>query len=108
MSINSMSATELKSLIDSAEEYTLIDCREHNEWDRGHIKEAKFMPLSTFEDELVNLQDKNARLILQCRSGKRSMTACKMLEENGYTNLTNLDGGILGWQESGFEITEAE
>lgn len=106
MTIKSMDANELKKTIDSGEKIVLIDCREQSEWDAGHIKEAVFMPLSNFDEEmkkLENLESKDTKLVLQCRSGKRSMTACKLLEENGFTDLTNLEGGILGWLNEGYE-----
>ena len=50
------------------------------------------------------LKDKKADIHIMCRSGKRSMNACLFLEENGYSNLFNCEGGIIEWIESGFEV----
>ncbi|MDD0854262.1 rhodanese-like domain-containing protein [Halobacteriovorax sp. GB3] len=105
--INSMDVVELKKLIDTNENLLLVDCREQDEWDAGHIKEAKFVPLSRFQELFESeLPSKDAKIIMQCRSGKRSMNACMFLMEQGYEDLTNLEGGILAWQENGFEIVK--
>ncbi len=102
--INKITVNQLKDEL-SSNNLILIDCREQGEWDESHIKEAKFIPLSNFEEktnEILSNMDKNSKIVCQCRSGKRSMKACKLLEEKGFTNLYNLEGGILKWVESGF------
>jgi len=105
MTIKSINAVELRTKLEAGEELLLIDCRETDEWDAGHIEQAEFLPLSEFSDAPDKLADKkDSQIIIQCRSGKRSMNACRMLEENGFNNLTNLEGGILGWSEEGYPI----
>ena len=104
--IKSINAEELKTKLDKSEEIILIDCREQGEWDEGHIQKAQFIALSNFEEGHKVLDNKSAEIILQCRSGKRSMNAAKFLEEQGYENLTNLEGGILGWMDEGLEIVK--
>ena len=106
--INSMSAKELKQLIDSGEDFVLIDCREQEEWNDAHIEKAIFMPLSDFRSQMSKLDNPNAKIVIQCRSGVRSLKACEMLEEDGFSNLTNLEGGILDWMDEGYEIVEGE
>lgn len=103
--IKSMNAKELKAKLDAGEKIVLVDCREQEEWDEAHIPNAIFMPLSTFQDNFNKL-DPNAQIVMQCRSGKRSLTACQILQENDYEDLTNLEGGILDWKEQGFEVTK--
>lgn len=110
--IKELEVEDLKQKLDRPDykdEIVLIDCREQEEWDAGHIKQAQFLPLSKFEDEVKKAEEsglinKEKTLILQCRSGKRSMTACEYLESRGYNDLYNLEGGILAWQDEGFEI----
>ncbi|MBT7610445.1 MAG: rhodanese-like domain-containing protein [Bacteriovoracaceae bacterium] len=102
--IKSMNVEELKSKLDNGEEILLVDCREQNEWDDGHIPQAQLLPLSEFQSRFSELKE-DATIILQCRSGKRSLSACQILLENDYENMTNLEGGILAWIEKGFEIT---
>ncbi|MCO4793168.1 MAG: rhodanese-like domain-containing protein [Bacteriovoracaceae bacterium] len=101
--IKSINASELKAKLDAGDKIILVDCREQEEWDAGHIGAAQLMPLSTFQENFKSL-DPNAEIIMQCRSGKRSLTACQILQENDYEDLTNLEDGILGWADNGFEI----
>jgi len=85
MSIKSMNATELNEILSANEPVILIDCREQHEWDEGRIEKA-------------------AKIVIQCRSGKRSMRAAELLDDEGYSDLTNLEGGILGWQDNNLKI----
>ncbi|MCB9062015.1 MAG: rhodanese-like domain-containing protein [Halobacteriovoraceae bacterium] len=105
MPIKSLTVQELKDKLDAGESLTLIDCREQEEWDEGHIKEAIFMPLSTFKENFKNLKvEKGSQIIIQCRSGRRSMSACYILEDNDFTDLYNLEGGILDWEKAGLPV----
>lgn len=102
--IENMNVTELKAKLDNNEDILLIDCREQNEWDEGHIEQAQFMPLSNFAAEMDKLKDiaKDKTIVCQCRSGKRSLQAAMNLQNEGFENLFNLEGGILAWGENGF------
>lgn len=104
--INEINSQELNERIKNNENIILIDCREQDEWDAGHIAAAKLIPLSEFEKRHAEVGATDAEIILQCRSGKRSMNACMMLQNNGWENLTNLSDGILGWQANGFEVVK--
>ncbi len=103
MAIKSIDAEQLKKKMDNNEKLILVDCREQHEWDEARIEGAIFIPLSRFQEE-YNQLDKNAQIIMQCRSGRRSLDACYFLAEQGYQDLTNLEGGILGWDELGYPI----
>ncbi len=81
-------------------ETIVIDVRNADEFSTGHIAEAVNIPLNNIESISY---DKDAKIILYCASGVRSLEATKKLDELGYTNLYNLDGGILNW---GFELEE--
>lgn len=89
---------ELKQKLDSGEKVNLIDVREPHEYEEANLG-GKLVPLGKIQtmqiDELEDLKDEE--VILQCRSGKRSMMACMMLEQMGFTNTYNLEGGILAW-----------
>ena len=103
--IPSMTVSELKNMMTEENSPTLIDCRELNEWEEGHIPGATLVPLSTLKENLHTLEDKKTQtVVLQCRSGKRSLRACQFLSENGFENLHNLEGGILAWMEAGYDI----
>lgn len=106
MNIKSMNVQTLKQKLDQNERLILVDCREQGEWNEGHIPQAVFIPLSQIEEKYAQvLKNKNDRIVLQCRSGKRSMAAAGFLKEHGYTDLTNLEGGIMDWVSAGLPTT---
>ena len=102
--IDTMNVTQLNKKITDGENIILIDCREQNEWDEAHIEQARFMPLSDFASQMKNISDvpKDAVIVCQCRSGKRSLQAAMHLQNEGFENLFNLEGGILAWKEENF------
>lgn len=107
--IKEMDVKELKTKMDSGEQYQFIDCRENAEWNESHIPGATLVPLSEFEHKFDSiLKDKNSPVIIHCRSGKRSMNACMFLLSKGFTDLTNVEGGILAWVEAGYPVLAKE
>jgi rhodanese-related sulfurtransferase len=100
--IGNMTVQELKEKLDNNEELILIDCREQGEWDEAHIEAAQFLPLSNFEEEMKKITNKEAVVVCQCRSGKRSFAAAMKLQDEGFESLFNLEGGILAWLEAGY------
>ena len=103
--IKEMDVQELKTKIDSGEKFYFVDCRELEEWKEGHIDGATLIPLSEFPQKYeAVLTQKDAKIVVQCRSGKRSMNACMFLLSKGYSDLNNLEGGILAWTEAGFPV----
>lgn len=103
--IKELSVEELKAKMDRKENFLLIDVREQGEWDQGYIDGAELMPLSCFQTDFEKLKDPNQEIIIQCRSGKRSMDACQFLLGEGFSNLANLTGGIMAWESQGYKIT---
>ena len=95
-----ISVEELKARMDAGEKLHIIDVREPEEFEAFNIG-AKLIPLGRFHmmdvDELMPLKDEE--VIVHCRSGKRSMTACLILDSMGFTNTKNVEGGMLAWQE---------
>jgi rhodanese-related sulfurtransferase len=103
--IELMNVEQLHEKLAAGEDLVLVDCRELGEWNEGHIEQAKFMPLSDFEEQAKGLEQfKDKAIVMQCRSGKRSMTACQHLLGEGFEKLYNLEGGILAWQEKQFPV----
>jgi rhodanese-related sulfurtransferase len=98
--MKNITVEELKARMDAGEKLNIIDVREPDEYAAFNIG-AKLVPLGKIQsmqiDELEDLRDQE--LILHCRSGKRSMTACLFLESMGFVNTKNLEGGMLAWQE---------
>lgn len=103
--IKEIDVQELKAKLDSGEKFYFIDCRELEEWEDGHIEGAALLPLSEFQQRFATvLPEKDAKIVMQCRSGKRSMNACVFLLSQGYSDLNNVEGGILAWTEAGFPV----
>ncbi len=102
--IYEINSVALNEKLKNKENFILIDCRETAEWNEAHVKEATLLPLSEFETKYQDvLKDKNQEIVIICRSGRRSMNACMFLNQQGYETLINVEGGILGWIEEGFE-----
>lgn len=92
-----MKSITIASLIEKmqSEKTILIDVREKDEYESGHIPTAHSIPLSMLEDYLTVL-DKKESYYLICQSGGRSARACEMLESHGF-DVTNVEGGTLAW-----------
>lgn len=94
--MKTITVQELKALIDKKEDFQLIDVREPYEYDEANI-EGHLIPLGEIPSRFEEIS-KDKQVIMQCRSGARSVNAVQFLEQNfGYTNLYNLEGGILAW-----------
>lgn len=92
-----LSVDELKELIDNKEDFQLIDVRETAEYEQANIK-GELIPLQTVPAN-VDKFAKDKQVVVMCRSGRRSANAIAYLEEQGFDNLYNLEGGILAWKE---------
>ena len=75
----------------------VLDVRTEAEWANGHIPRAKLVPLDELEDRLRELPSKDARILVHCAAGGRSLQACQILADKGYTRLLNLVGGMHAW-----------
>lgn len=82
----------------------VVDVREPAEFAAGHIAEAQLVPLGTVEEGLANVP-KDKEIILVCRSGNRSGQAQARLAQRGYTNLTNVEGGMLAWERAQLPVS---
>jgi rhodanese-related sulfurtransferase len=92
-----ISAEEAKAKIDK-EEVILVDVRTQEEYDEKHIEGAVLIPNETITDiQPEQLPDKEAVLLVYCKSGKRSSDASGKLAKMGFSNVYNITGGINGW-----------
>lgn len=85
-----ISGQEAKEMYDSDSAAILLDVRNRDEYAAGHIDGSTLIPLPELEDRLSELSDKNAVIIVYCRSGVRSAAAYSILSENGYTNIYDM------------------
>ena len=92
-----ITAEEAKVLMDSEEGYIILDVREQDEYNAGHIPGAILIPYTQIEDKADKmLPDKDPLILVYCRSGRRSKLAAEILAELGYTNIKEF-GGIIDW-----------
>ena len=88
---------EAKAIMDSDEKYIILDTREQYEYDEGHIPGAILIPYTEIENRAEKeLPDKDALILVYCRSGRRSKIASESLVKLGYTNVKEF-GGIIDW-----------
>lgn len=93
-----ISVKELKEWMDKGEDFQLIDVREPNEYEVAEIG-GELIPLATVPDNADKIA-KDKKVVVHCRSGKRSANAIQFLEQqHGFDNLYNLTGGILAWSD---------
>jgi metal-sulfur cluster biosynthetic enzyme/rhodanese-related sulfurtransferase len=76
----------------------VLDVRTEAEWANGRIPRATLIPLDELEDRLRELPPKDARILVHCAAGGRSLQACQILADRGWTRLLNLAGGMHAWQ----------
>ncbi|HLT85200.1 MAG TPA: rhodanese-like domain-containing protein [Phototrophicaceae bacterium] len=82
--------------------HAVLDVREQDEWDAGHIAGATHIPLGELPARLDELPEED--LLVVCRSGGRSMRATAWLNHSGFT-ARNLAGGMRSWHEAGLPMT---
>ena len=83
----------------------VLDVRETAEFAAGHLPRARHIPLGELAkriDELAKFKDKP--VIVTCRSGARSGSACRTLRNAGFTNVHNLNGGVPAWEQASLPV----
>ena len=92
-----ITAEEAKKIMDSGEEHIILDTREQDEFDEGHIPGAILIPYTEIENKAEEmLTDKDKLILVYCRSGRRSKIAAESLSKLGYINVKEF-GGIIDW-----------
>lgn len=100
--INQVSADQVYQSMQNNEDFLLIDCREQMEWDMAHIEKSEFFPLSEAAERYSELP-KDKKIIIVCRTGRRSQNLCEFLKNKGYNDVNNFAGGIVSWVSSGYD-----
>ena len=90
---------EVKSRLDNGEKFNFIDVREEWEYEEQNIG-AQLIPLGELPDRISEIEDmKNEEVIVHCKSGGRSGQAKKFLNNQGFSNVRNMLGGITAYAE---------
>ncbi|CAN5524828.1 molybdopterin-synthase adenylyltransferase MoeB [soil metagenome] len=97
--IPQITVEDLKRKLDAKEDVFVLDVREPHEYPIANLG-APLIPVGSLAQRIAELADhKNDEVIVHCRSGARSQKAALVLKEAGFTNVSNLAGGILAWAE---------
>lgn len=92
-----ITAQEAKTMMDDGKAYSLLDVRTPSEYDAQRLEGAYLIPDNEILDRVeAELPEKNARILVYCRSGRRSALAAKAMVEMGYTQVYDF-GGIMDW-----------
>jgi rhodanese-related sulfurtransferase len=100
-SFTNVSVSELQTML-ANKDFTLVNV--HIPFDGNVAKTDLSIPYDQVTQNLDKLPDKNARIVLYCRSGRMSAIAAETLVGLGYTNIYNLQGGMSAWEQAGNNI----
>jgi len=88
---------ELKTKLDNKESFVFIDVRETHEYEEFNLG-ATLIPLGDIANKLGDFEDaKDKEVVVHCRSGARSGMAKNLMQQAGFQNVRNLEGGVLAW-----------
>lgn len=103
--VGEIAAEDVHERMERGDAPILLDVREDDEVAAGIIPGAKNLSRAHFESRVEDvIEDKDAEVVVYCASGSRSAFAGKTLQELGFSNVTNLAGGIQRWKDLGYEI----
>jgi sulfur-carrier protein adenylyltransferase/sulfurtransferase len=106
--IGEIDAVRAREVIDS-DDPLILDVREQDEWDEGHIPGAVHIPRGNLESRIeAAAPDRSRRIVVYCAAGNRSAFAAKTLEELGYEDIVSLSGGFTDWKRNGFSVELAK
>ncbi|MDQ7047676.1 MAG: rhodanese-like domain-containing protein [Sulfurovum sp.] len=101
---SSINAKHAMHLLQNDDNLTVLDVRTIEEYKEGHLRDATLIPVQALSQNLGMLkQDKNKKILVYCATGNRSVTASRILKENGFTPI-NIKGGIYNLKHAGVEI----
>ena len=101
--VNTIIPSDLVELL-ATQSVDLIDVRNPDEWETGHIPGARLVPLDQFRADPDAVLARGTTIVFVCAKGVRSMQAAKLAERFGYDGLYNLEGGTKEWARVGLEI----
>src|SRR5918911_671732 len=108
--INEVDPSEVKAAVSggngNGNGVVLVDVRESEEWDAGHIPGAKHVPRGYLESRIEGaVPDRSQHVVLYCASGHRSAYAARTLVEDlGYEHVESMTGGITLWKDRGYDV----
>jgi rhodanese-related sulfurtransferase len=98
--VKNITPTELQENLNSKQPVVILDVRQPEEYAHdGHINGARLMPLGSLRNRLSELP-LDMPIVVVCRSGARSRTACELLQAQGFEDVTNMGGGMIAWKRA--------
>jgi rhodanese-related sulfurtransferase len=105
--IHETNVDEVKAKLDRGEKLLLVDVREESEYAKDHLPGATHLGKGIIERDIEErVPDPKTPIVLYCGGGYRSALAADNLQKMGYTNVLSMDGGIRGWREKGYPLTQ--
>jgi rhodanese-related sulfurtransferase len=96
----------VKRRLDAGEKFHLVDVREHEEWERGHLPGARHLCKGVIERDIeATIPERDAPIVLYCGGGYRSALTAAALQEMGYTRVASMWGGWRAWTEAGLPVS---
>ena len=103
--IREMTPEEVREKQIRSAEIFLVDTREDNEWERGHISGAIHLGRGIIERDIAEkIPDKESAIVLYCGGGYRSALSADNLQKMGYSNIVSMSGGWRKWNELGYPV----
>ena len=104
--IDEITTADLQTRLEAGDAPLVLDVREIDEWQEGHVPGALHVPRGNLEARIeALLPDREAEIAVICAGGSRSAFVTKTLNELGYTNVVNVGGGFSDWKRNGFDYT---
>jgi len=99
-----VSVQQGKEMIDRGEVF-ILDVRTREEYNESHINGSTLIPVQELAIRFKELP-RDKKILVYCRTGSRSATASEILVKNGFTLIYNMQGGITGWKNAGYEVVK--
>src|ERR1041385_9287150 len=107
--IKEVSPQEVRDNFNPTNGFTLLDVREGDEWEQGHLNKAIFLPRGFLEVKADKmLPDKSQPIVVYCAGGTRSAFAAKTLQDLGYKDVVSMEGGYGMWKNAGLPFIVPE
>jgi molybdopterin/thiamine biosynthesis adenylyltransferase/rhodanese-related sulfurtransferase len=105
--IREVSPEEVSQMLQGGEPWVLLDVREQDEWEEGHLPGAKLIPRGFLEIRVEStLPERDTPIVVYCAGGVRSALAAKTLQEMGYSRVVSMAGGFNRWKELEFPVVK--
>ncbi len=108
-----VSPSSVVELVKNGKSPVILDVRDKEEYEKSHLENSILLSVhklsqKSLTDIGLGEKSKDNEIIIYCRSGVRSKTAYEIIKSLGYTNIKSMAGGIVLWEESGYQFTETD